>query len=213
MRELASASNRARQSEDSRSMAVCEIPQIKPHCVGGGDGCQNCSGVCAPLERFDYARLVRTPGKFVDVGCSGLCNEGDSARVADCPMEVETAKNGSRRGFTGGKFQETADLPAKLLKIMVGTTGFEPATSSVSRALRCANTVIPGICSLSKTLSGTPGNAYCSLVVPTQSNVGNLTATRTSWPPTHLLFLAWLTGSGNRNGRGPSMARIEVNVH
>jgi len=73
---------------------------------------------------------------------------------------------------------------------MVGTTGFEPATSSVSIPMYRLFSVTYGTVVFLQTPSGTQRSTYCSHSVPTVINVGNLTAARTSWPPTHIPLLA-----------------------
>ena len=86
--------------------------------------------------------------------------------------------------------REILGFPSKLLINMVGTTGFEPATSSVSSQVYSYKSTTYRTVRCLETPSGTLGNAYCSHRVPTQTNVGNLTATRTSWPPTSFAHYA-----------------------
>ena len=99
-----------------------------------GNGRENGPGASSPLERFYDPRAVRSPGEFVDDGGSGLGHAGNSVR--DAKGAVKVARNCEARE-AGEVLQARMDRPTtadirKLLKIMVGTIGFEPTTSSVS---------------------------------------------------------------------------------
>ena len=91
---------------------------------------QNVSSASASFKRQDNAPAVRAPGEFVNVRRSAPDDEGDAAGVADRHRRYTDSE---KREHTMSYRRETLGFPSKLLIKMVGTTGLEPGTSSVSK--------------------------------------------------------------------------------
>ena len=128
-----SPSGSDRRRSEAQEGATVRLPQL-PARIGklvgeSRNGRKDGPGASTPLERQDNARAVCASGEFVDDGRSGLDDEGDATGVANLELGYRDREKRRQAMFYRREIQ---DLPSKLLINMVGTTGFEPATSSVS---------------------------------------------------------------------------------
>jgi len=111
------------EAQEGATVRVPQLPARTGELAGQPrNGRKDGSRTATPLQRFHHARAVRSPCEFVDDGGAGLDDAGVTARIEDRSI-----------GYRGLEKRRQATFCRREKSGLPSTTGFEPATSSVSR--------------------------------------------------------------------------------